>query len=314
MGCDVVSPWDGRQASPRDDDVSINRTEPLLTPWFDQPALQLLCLAYAQEMVEHKSSASTSSLSEPYLAFADLDESPPPPPSKATLWAALEKARANNSVGVRLFFDAELTCPTTTTVLDSQGWEVDAPYWCPASKDDWLSHCPHPSIKDPNLRRVHWKPIVLPERTYDLSPHSAVPTIDARPMTPDQYSLDPNAPLCLMHDRSHRSTLNATITVTRGKGFRRKFAHVCEQNSTARRCTRLSRNATRLLRGNRSRMVRWRLVATNPHVKWHLGNLTLFIRPSGDDDEMMRMIRSFPLCTVPSDAEQKHHRHADGCA
>ena len=60
----------------------------------------------------------------------------------------------------------------------------------------------------------------------------------------------------------------------------------------------MSRNATRLLRGNRSRMVRWRLGGNQSRiVKWHLGNLTLFIRPSGDDDEDEEDdTESFPLC------------------
>ena len=201
--CDVISSW--RAASDPlgihgGVDVRSNWTEPSLTPWFDQPLLQLVCLIYAQLVKSPK----------PYLAFTDLDELPPPAQSASTLMYALKSAQNYNAAGVRLFFDAELRCPSRGERAVPA--DTDQNRWCPSSSEEWMAKCPHPTIKAAEHRRIHWKPIVVPERIYTLSPHTATPVDKFRGLL-DMWSDSKVTPLCLKHLRLAHRSVNATLVV-----------------------------------------------------------------------------------------------------
>ena len=108
---------------------------------YEQPILQGICLAYAQV-----SQAA-------FLALADADDHPP-----AALPYVLDLVRQHDHLaGVRLFFDADLWCQ---------------PGFCPANETDWREQC-----KRANGRagRNHWKPIVIPARTQEVSVHQFDP-------------------------------------------------------------------------------------------------------------------------------------------
>ena len=116
---------------------------------FEQPVLQALCLAYAR-----------ASKAE-FLALVDADDHAP-----STLPLVLDAVRRHGHIaGVRLFFDAEMTCP---------------PGYCPWNESDWRSKCP--MRKSPTSRpapRNHWKPLIVPNRTRDVSVHQLWPVVPA---------------------------------------------------------------------------------------------------------------------------------------
>ena len=103
---------------------------------YEQPILQAVCLSYARAGGAE------------FLALADADDFAPP-----ALPYVLNAVRDYGRLGgVEVFFDADLTCP---------------PYWCPHNESHWLERCGANSTK----RKNHWKPVVIPNRTADLSVH-----------------------------------------------------------------------------------------------------------------------------------------------
>ena len=116
---------------------------------FEQPVLHALCLAYSR------------AAGAEFLALADTDDLAP-----RGLPHVLNAVRQNGRLaGVRLFFDAERTCPSAV--------------YCPDSEADWREKCPRASNNAAKPRN-HWKPIVLPNRTREVEVHQFWP----RPTSP----------------------------------------------------------------------------------------------------------------------------------
>ena len=122
------------------------------TPDFEQPLYQLACLIYARV-------ANASR-----LALSDLDDFPPVPHERVEkLFAARDALPPSDPRrwGLRLFFDAEHTCP---------------PGVCPSSLASWARACNATGTMDGRFahhRRV-WKPYVVPGNTWDLHTHGFV--------------------------------------------------------------------------------------------------------------------------------------------
>ena len=114
----------------------------LVMRYFDQPINMQLCLAYAR-----------ASKAE-FLIYADTDDFAPP---AEDLWLVQKRVRDASLAGVKLFFDADRACP---------------PFFCPRNATDWAQHCPH-GANDNEWN--HWKPIVVPRHTADVSAHDFTP-------------------------------------------------------------------------------------------------------------------------------------------
>ena len=128
--------WGAFERQQRRDNTSYTEET---TKYLEQPLLSVLCLVYAK--------AAASEL----LATTDLDEVPPP-----HLMAALHarEARAQAAfAGVKIFFDAEHSCPRG---------------FCPNSSLGYTQYC------SPSEHRNFWKPIVVPNRVLDIHVHSFI--------------------------------------------------------------------------------------------------------------------------------------------
>lgn len=125
------------------------------TPYFDQGVHAALCLLYARAArVE-------------FLALTDHDEAPP-----LALWEVLRPLRLQQATGVKLFFDADRSCPQSGGAHGARDGAHDgaaATSPCPCTEDEFRRRCHRRG-----RHRNHWKPIVMPARTHDISVHSAV--------------------------------------------------------------------------------------------------------------------------------------------
>ena len=112
---------------------------------YEQPVLNAVCLAYAR------------TARADFLALADTDDFAPFDLPYVLAAAAQHKRIA----GVRLFFDAEQTCPAN---------------YCPANETDWRERCrAAPDAASARRKRNHWKPIVIPNRTREVAMHQFWP-------------------------------------------------------------------------------------------------------------------------------------------
>lgn len=114
---------------------------------YEQPVLNAVCLAYAR------------AAGAQFLALADTDDFAP-----AGLPRVLDAIQAHGGIGgVRLFFDADMSCPRL---------------FCPRNESDWLSRCRRGTAYADGVRapKNHWKPIVIPSRTSEVAVHQFWPS------------------------------------------------------------------------------------------------------------------------------------------
>ena len=115
---------------------------------YEQPVLNALCLSYSRTVAAE------------FLAFTDIDEYPPSR-LPSVLLAALQHVPPVG--GVRLFFDSEMSCLSSSQETR-----------CPANESDYLMRCTAATSAS-SRRRNHWKPVVIPNRTRDVSVHQFQP-------------------------------------------------------------------------------------------------------------------------------------------